>query len=53
MRPEKKAEFQDDVGERWTGIGWHTRKFEVFQDLIGVSLMDASLVDVLLTGAIS
>ena len=31
MRPEKKAEFQDDVGKRWTGIGWHTRKFEVFR----------------------
>ncbi|KAF2807213.1 putative 2OG-Fe(II) oxygenase family oxidoreductase [Mytilinidion resinicola] len=31
MRPEFDAEFEDEEGAHWTGIGWHTRKFAVFR----------------------
>jgi isopenicillin N synthase-like dioxygenase len=31
MRPEEEARFTDDEGRKWTGIGWHSRKFKVFR----------------------
>jgi isopenicillin N synthase-like dioxygenase len=31
MRPEYDAQFEDEDGAQWTGLGWHTRKFAVFR----------------------
>jgi isopenicillin N synthase-like dioxygenase len=31
LRPEYDAQFDDEEGTRWTGLGWHMRKFIVFR----------------------
>ncbi|KAF2733877.1 putative 2OG-Fe(II) oxygenase family oxidoreductase [Polyplosphaeria fusca] len=45
MRPEYEAEFEDEEGKVWTGIGWHTRKFAVFR-----ASMETQIKDSILTG---
>ncbi len=43
MRPEYQAEFRDDQGTGWTGLGWHTRKFKVFRAPIAEQSQSAVL----------